>query len=64
MAAVLPPADEADNINQALIIAQPVGYQQTITANHDGQLCFRINESPTDLSDNLGGLEVTVQKLK
>ena len=64
MAAVLPPADEADNINQALIIAQPIGYQQTITANHDGQLCFRINESPTDLSDNLGGLEVTVQKLK
>ena len=64
MAAVLPSADQASDINQPLIFAQPVGYQQTITALNDGQLCLRINESPADLSDNAGGLEVTVQKLK
>lgn len=64
MAAVLPPADQTADINQPLIFAQPVGYQQTITATNGGQLCLRINESPTDFADNLGGLEVTVQKLK
>ena len=64
MAAVLPAPDQALDINQPLISAQPVGQQQTITAPNDGTLCLRINESPADLADNSGGLEVTVQKLK
>ena len=64
MAAVLPAADQVSDINQSLLSAQPVGYQQTITAEAGGILCLRINESPADLADNSGGLEVTVQKLK
>jgi len=64
MAAVVPSADQAVETNKPLISGLHVGCKQTITAENDGQLCLRINESPADLADNVGALEVTVQKLK
>jgi hypothetical protein len=42
----------------------PVGQSTEFTASQDGVLCLRINESPSQLDDNQGGLEVTVKKLE
>ena len=64
MAAVLPTPNQAQDINQSLISARPVGYERSFKAEIDGELCLRINESPADLTDNAGGLEVMAQKLK
>lgn len=64
MATVLPPADRDSDINQPLISPLGVGYDNTISAETNGELCLRINECPAQLGDNLGGLEVTVEKLK
>ena len=42
----------------------PIGLTADMTASSDGVLCLRINESPANLDDNQGALEVTVEKLK
>ena len=40
-----------------------VGTGKVITADIDGRLCFRVNESPANLSDNRGGLKIAIEKL-
>lgn len=37
-----------------------VGLSHTFTAERDGVLCFRINESPAEMGDNSGSLKVQV----
>lgn len=41
-----------------------VGLNREFTADSDGVLCLRINESPAKMDDNQGALEVTIEKLK
>lgn len=41
----------------------PVGFGKVITADVDGLLCFRINESPAKLADNRGVLELAIEKM-
>jgi hypothetical protein len=64
-AAVLP-SENVDNlsIHEPLVSPLTVGYGTTVTADKDGVLCLRINESPAELGDNVDGLEVRVEKLK
>ena len=40
------------------------GPEREITIPADGVLCFRINESPAKLSDNIGALDVRCQRLQ
>ena len=52
--------------SMAYLYRQPpivVGAQNVITANVNGLLCFRINESPANLADNQGTLKITIEKL-
>ena len=44
-------------------IPQPVGVGNVITADIDGLLCFRINESPANLKDNRGELKIAIEKV-
>ncbi len=64
MAAVLPTDENESDVNQSLISPVSIGYDKIVSAEITGELCLRINESPAHLSDNAGGLEVTVEKLK
>ena len=41
-----------------------VGSGKVITADLDGQLCFRINESPANMGDNRGGLKIAIEKVE
>ena len=44
-------------------VPMTIGAGKVITADIDGLLCFRINESPANLSDNRGGLKIAIEKL-
>ena len=46
-------------------IAEPIviGITNVVTVPHDGTLCLRINESPANLLDNKGSLEISVDKI-
>lgn len=41
-----------------------VGNGKVIVADVNGMLCFRINESPANLSDNRGKLELAIEKVE
>jgi hypothetical protein len=53
-------SDEIRGLETPMII----GSQAIIEIVRDGILCLRINESPAKMDDNLGVLEVTVEKLE
>lgn len=40
-----------------------IGLSKVITADVDGLLCFRINESPANLADNRGTLKITIENV-
>ncbi len=42
----------------------PVGPAKVVTADTDGLLCFRINESPAEMADNEGFLELAIEKVR
>ena len=42
----------------------PIGASNVITADIDGLLCFRINESPANLNDNRGELKLAIEKIE
>lgn len=52
---------EKDGV-RGLIQQQPIGLEGEFTAEHDGILCFRVNESPANLDDNSGSLVVTISE--
>ena len=61
-AIVLPATDS--NILPQLCEQKPVsGSSNVITADIDGLLCFRINESPANLADNRGELKLAIEKV-
>jgi len=55
-AAILPRLCQQDPI--------PIGSDNVVTADIDGLLCFRINESPSNLSDNRGELKLAIEKVE
>jgi hypothetical protein len=44
--------------NQTLSDPIPVGLDQSFTTNASGTLVFRINESPAQMHDNVGELQL------
>lgn len=63
-ACVLPQGDGA--ILPQLCQQDPlmIGVSNVITADIDGLLCFRINESPANLNDNRGQLKLAIEKVE
>ena len=57
IAGVLNPQD-LTSLNQSL----PVGLRKTLTIETEGILCLRINDSPANMDDNQGELEVLVER--
>ncbi len=49
---------------RGLLDPQAVGRESVITFDKPGTLCFRINESPANMNDNQGVLEVIVEELE
>lgn len=60
---VLPSGDESILPRLCQQDPVPIGAGSVITADIDGLLCFRINESPSNLSDNRGELELAIEKV-
>ncbi len=48
--------------NQTLSDPIPVGLDQSFTTNSSGTLVFRINESPAQMADNAGALQILLKK--
>lgn len=47
---------------KGLLQQQPIGLNGVFTAESDGFICFRVNESPANLDDNSGSLIVTISE--
>ena len=46
-----------------LVQPKVIGSQQTLTSQVTGTLYLRINDSPAELADNLGEVNVKIQRL-
>jgi len=59
------PVGDSDDVMAKLCQSDPipVGLTKVITADTDGLLCFRINESPAEMADNEGNLELAIEKV-
>jgi hypothetical protein len=62
--AIFLPADSSAAAKSILSGAKPVtvGASKVIQANEDGLLFLRINESPSNLADNVGVLKIAIEK--
>ena len=63
MVAVLP-TDESALSSTVLLDQRAIGYGKEVTFDHTGRLAFRINESPSKMSDNRDSINVKFKKMK
>ena len=63
LAAVRPDERDAESPSGLFRVAA-VGLETTVTAEQTGTLYFKLNDSPAELSDNAGTLEVEVQEVR
>ena len=63
--AMVVPADKKVAVLSRICSREPisVGKGGVIVADTDGILCFRVNESPANLSDNRGSLKLAIEKI-
>ena len=63
MVSVLPD-NNTESSAPVLHAPHAIGFQSVVTFEHRGRLAFRINESPSKMSDNRGSLTIKFKKMK